>query len=219
MKSEWQRVSRRRPCPVCERPDWCLYAGPADDPTAAICARTESDQQAGEAGWLHKLRNDDAAKPRTRRRVIRPTTEQPNENPAIDFATVARDAELAATPGALKYLATSLGLGNESLTSLRVGWSARDWAWTFPMRNATAEVTGIRLRLPNGRKLSVKGGKEGLFIPEGLQSGGRLLVTEGPNGVCRISLQGPAGNRSRGSRKRAFETSERLGGQTRKPRG
>ena len=35
--STWQRVSKRRPCPVCERPDWCMYAGPDDSPTAVIC--------------------------------------------------------------------------------------------------------------------------------------------------------------------------------------
>jgi hypothetical protein len=34
-KSDWQRVSKGRPCPVCQRSDWCLYTGPEDSPTAA----------------------------------------------------------------------------------------------------------------------------------------------------------------------------------------
>ncbi len=54
----WQRVNRRRLCPVCGKPDWCLTAGDTDDPAAVICARTESQKQCGEAGWLHVLRDD-----------------------------------------------------------------------------------------------------------------------------------------------------------------
>ena len=48
------------------------------------------------------------------------------------------------------------------------------------MSDAAGQVVGIRLRLPDGRKLAVKGGKEGLFVPTDLQPHGRLLVCEGP---------------------------------------
>ena len=54
----WKRVSKRRPCPICQRPDWCLYDGPENDPTAVICARVESYKCCGEAGWLHRLHDD-----------------------------------------------------------------------------------------------------------------------------------------------------------------
>jgi hypothetical protein len=27
--SNWQRVSKCRPCPVCDHPDWCLFTPPA----------------------------------------------------------------------------------------------------------------------------------------------------------------------------------------------
>ena len=57
-KSAWQRVSRRRPCPVCNKRDWCLFAGRPENPTAAICARVESPKRCGEAGWLHVLHDD-----------------------------------------------------------------------------------------------------------------------------------------------------------------
>ncbi len=57
-KSDWMRVSKKRPCPVCAKLDWCLYVGPADAPTAAICARIESQKRCGEGGWLHQLRDD-----------------------------------------------------------------------------------------------------------------------------------------------------------------
>ncbi len=54
------------------------------------------------------------------------------------------------------------------------------------MQDAFGRVTGIRLRAPNGRKWSVPGGKEGLFVPSGLPSGGRLLVTEGPTDTAAL---------------------------------
>ena len=54
IEREWLRVSKRNPCPVCGKPDWCLIS---QDGKAAICARIESDNPVGNmsAGWLHKL--------------------------------------------------------------------------------------------------------------------------------------------------------------------
>lgn len=50
--SKWVRVNKRNPCPICDKPDWCLIS---QDGNAAICARVKSDKQAGEGGWLHRL--------------------------------------------------------------------------------------------------------------------------------------------------------------------
>jgi hypothetical protein len=50
--SKWQRVTRSRPCPVCKRGDWCLRF---PDGTAVICARVESSNRRGDAGWLHRF--------------------------------------------------------------------------------------------------------------------------------------------------------------------
>jgi hypothetical protein len=53
--TEWHRVRRDRPGPICGRPDWCHVV--ADD-RKAVCARIESSMRCGEAGWLHRLRAD-----------------------------------------------------------------------------------------------------------------------------------------------------------------
>lgn len=182
-RGEWQRVSKQRPCPVCGKPDWCLFSGPESDPTAVICTRIESEKRAGNGGWLHKLRTADDWRP-TRRRTVKVVMEQPNEKPIIDFGAFARQCYSACLPQALGQFAESLGLTRESLERLQVGWSRRHNGWTFPMRDAAGGVTGIRLRLPSGKKLSVKGGKEGLFIPDALLSdtlpeGAPLLIAEG----------------------------------------
>jgi hypothetical protein len=40
--------------------------------------------------------------------------------------------------------------------------------------------------LPGGNKLAVRGGKEGLFLPEGIDSHGLLLIAEGPTDAAGL---------------------------------
>jgi 5S rRNA maturation endonuclease (ribonuclease M5) len=183
--SNWQRVSRRRPCPVCGRPDWCLYTGAHDAPTAAICARVESPKRCGEAGWLHRLR-DDPLRPAARTRRVTVPTKTPPEKPILDFGAFARQCHLGCVPDVLRRFGGQLGVSALSLRRLCVGWSPRHGAWLFPMSDAAGNVVGIRLRLPNGRKLAVKGGREGLFLPSDLPDGRRLLVCEGPTDAAAL---------------------------------
>ena len=188
--TKWQRVSRRRVCPICERPDWCLYAGPDDAPTAVLCARTESAKRCGDAGWLHVLRDDGPAWPPWRRTITKAVKmmadAQPNGSDRLAAEAAAAVAWCDDHAGSLERFAANLGLLTESLRRLSVGRLPRRQAWAFPMRSADGNVIGIRLRLSSGRKLSVKGGREGLFLPEGLQSGGRLLVCEGPTDTAAL---------------------------------
>ena len=186
-RNEWRRVSKRRPCPVCRKPDWCLFSGPANAPSAAICARVESRKRCGEAGWLHVLRDDGpvwAPWRRTIRKAVKMMRE--TERPGIDFGKLAAECQASIEPEALGRLADNLGLSVESLRRLGVGWSAQHRAVTFPMKDPSGRTLGIRLRLPSGRKLAVKGGKEGLFIPSELEPGGRLLIAEGPTDTAAL---------------------------------
>jgi 5S rRNA maturation endonuclease (ribonuclease M5) len=132
---------------------------------------------------LHRLRDDDR---RPARSVVIRCCQQPDGAPVLDFALFARQCALRLQPQDLQRLADSLGLTVNSLQRLRVGWSARHRAYTFPMVDAAGDVLGVRLRLPSGRKLSVKGGREGLFVPTDLDAGGRLLVTEGPTDCAAL---------------------------------
>ncbi len=182
--SIWQRVSKRRPCPVCEKPDWCLYTGEPSNPEAAICTRIESQKRCGESGWLHILRRDGPTwSPRVRRIELSAARISAAD---LGFAKLAADFRQAVRPEALGKLAVALGVSSDSLTRLGVGWSAKHRAWTFPMSNAAGDVLGIRLRLSNGKKISVKGGHEGLFIPEGIDAHGLLLIAEGPTDTAAL---------------------------------
>jgi hypothetical protein len=148
--------------------------GPTTTPTPWICARIESPKRCGEGGWLHPLRADGptwAPWRRTMRRAAQMTTRP--EPAALDFGVLAAGAEAAVRPERLGALALSLGVSVESLGRLAVGWLPSRRAWSFPMRDAAGTVVGIRLRFPSGRKLSAKGGREGLFIPSGIGRGAR----------------------------------------------
>jgi hypothetical protein len=92
----------------------------------------------------------------------------------------------AVDPSHLTDLAQPLGLSVESLSTLSIGWSAEHGAWTFPMFDHERTVVGVRLRRPDGRKFSVTGGKEGLFIPTTLSLSHRLLVAEGPTDTAAL---------------------------------
>lgn len=176
MDRGWRRVTKESRCPICGRPDWCLLAGARHDPTAAICARVESQKRCGDAGWLHHLRADHAWN-KPRRRTIAVSTPAANVQ---DFEALANRYAATVHRRALDELSDELGVSATSLMHLGIGWSAEARAWTFPMRAPAGGITGIRLRLTNGRKLSVRGGKERLFIPDELSGDGPLLVAEGP---------------------------------------
>ena len=208
----FHRVSKRRPCPVCEKPDWCLYAGDETDPSTVICARVESEKRCGEAGWLHRLRDDDDEW-RFRRRSVTTKPKAAMGQRQTDVAKLA-DVMAVTTPlELLERLADSLGLTVGSLRRLRVGWSTRYRAWCFPMHDAAGQVTGIRLRYPDGRKLSVRGGRESLFVPADLKPAGRLFIAEGPTDTAALTDMGfPAVGRPScmGGVKHVVELVERL---------
>ena len=179
--SRFKRVSKSARCPVCSRGDWCLVAGPDGDPTAVICARVESQKRCGEAGWLHRIRDDEAWSPTRRRKVhFAPIVH------AADFGRLADRCVDALEPRARQSLADELGLSAASLVRMNAGWSLEHRAFTFPMQVASGRVTGIRLRLANSRKLSVRGGHEGLFIPSGLTGDCPLLIAEGPTDTAAL---------------------------------
>jgi DNA primase len=54
------------------------------------------------------------------------------------------------------------------------------------MRDASGLVRGIRLRTAAGRKFAVRGGHEGLFIPESLEPSDSLIIAEGPSDVAAL---------------------------------
>lgn len=170
-----KRVSKKIPCSVCEKPDWCLVA---QDGSAAICARIESGsvKRCGDAGWLHQLRKIPNWQRQPKRISIR--TEQ-----SCDLTQLAGEFQAQAEKqGMMEVLAKQLQVSAGSLLRLKVGWCARESCWTFPLRDAQGRVVGLNRRFADGRKRIFSGHKAGLYLPVDLPDDMQemtLLVVEG----------------------------------------
>lgn len=180
----WRRVTRDRPCLVCGKPDWCCRTA---DGAAACCMRVESPKPLRNGGWLHRL--DDGQNERTRPAARRMPAVTPTGT-GRDWDALAESCRRRVDANALAGLARGLGVAADALTRLTVGWDGA--AWAFPMKDAAGRVVGIRRRFPNGRKLSVKGGREGLFVPTDLPAAGLLLICEGPTDCAALLSLGLA---------------------------
>lgn len=112
-----------------------------------------------------------------------------------DLDVLARSFATAVNPSRLQRFAQAMGLTSESLERLSIGWAGERFcgkcqqrrnAWAFPMTDAAGKVLGIRLRFVEcNHKSAVAGGREGLFIPCGLE-GNRLSVSEGPTDTAAM---------------------------------
>lgn len=176
------RVNRQRPCAICSGPDWC---GVSADGAVAICMRKESEKRSRNGGYVHRLRDPDDFQPR---RFIRRITLATTPTAEVDFVELTDRYSRAVTDAALASLARSLGVSPAALRRLRVGYDGD--AWTFPMTDPSDRIVGIRRRLPNGRKLSVKGGAEGLFVPVDLPETGTLYICEGATDTAALLTLG-----------------------------
>ena len=178
--TQWIRVSKRLPCPVCGRPDWCLVA---DDGSAAICPRTESPKQCGEAGYLHNLTSDSARPPRYSPCRL-PLEQAPRARVEEIAALASRFQATAQKCGAIPRLSGELGLTAEALIRFGVGWSLRNSFWSLPMYDHRGWILGINRRFTGGEKKIMPGHRAGLYLPGDLPDdcshiAGPLIVTEG----------------------------------------
>ncbi len=179
---EMVRVSKRHPCPVCGKPDWCGFS---PDERLAVCMRVSEGarKQTRNGGFLHVLRDDPEWRERPRARTL--TVPTRDESP-IDFGRPAADYAVAVDMGELQDFAEGLGLCAESLVRLGIGWAAEHRAWSFPMYDGGRRVRGIRLRCGAGRKWAVTGSGDGLFVPSGLDFAKPLLICEGPTDTAAL---------------------------------
>jgi hypothetical protein len=179
----WRRVGRANPCPVCGKPKWCLVT---PDGSAAICARVADGavKRAGQAGWLHRLRQDTRGRPeghgRGTIRLVVPSV------PRQGMADRAERCRAAVDSSRLDRLARGLGLSVDGLLRLGIGWCDLSHAWSFPMVDAHGQAVGIRLRTDLGQKFAAKGSKEGLFLPTDFDGTGLVLICEGPTDTAAM---------------------------------
>lgn len=172
------RVTRRLRCPICGRPDWCLVSV---DGERAVCKRQSSEIRWKDAGWLHHVRNGQRVSV-----ASLPKHREPAALSSPELANMQRRFEADVPMDRLIALASSLGVSQDSLDRIGVGFWAERGHWTFPMFRADGQVAGFRVRTESGSKFSVAGGSEGLFIPQNLPETGDLLICEGPTSLAAL---------------------------------
>ena len=187
--SRWHNVSRREPCPICQKPDWCTLS---DDGMMCVCKRVESPNPAKSGqGWIHIL-------------VERPKREwvpRMPKRPSIrlfqaEMAMIGYRAEFQAWKpridtgwNSMDCMQEDLMLPAESLARINPGRSEYHQAWAFPMLDGDGKCVGIRLReFGASNKWSVAGSHDGLFYDPQLQPaetisncvrGREIVVVEG----------------------------------------
>jgi hypothetical protein len=169
-EANFLRVAKNRPCPVCQKHDWC---GVSPDGAWAVCMRMQSGRQTKNGGWLHRV--GDAPAPERR-----PRPPPPNDRKLTDCAAYHAALRKSWDWRWADGLAMSLGVDMEAVERLCPAYDPMNQAFAFPMRDAGGKVVGIRLRADDGRKWAVRGSREGLFIPESEPAGRELVVCEGP---------------------------------------
>lgn len=189
MSAGWRNVSRREPCPICQKPDWC---GVTEDGVVCHCMRVESANPCDSGGWFHFL------KERPKRRTVPVYMPKPPVRPKMFNAAATMAgfrAEFEAPGGgrdlfdSLQEIADDLDMCAAGIDRLLVGRSAFHGAWAFPMLDSMGECVGIRLReYGTSRKWSVAGSRDGLFYDPSLEAhetvanglkGREIVVVEG----------------------------------------
>lgn len=168
------RVSKSKPCPVCSKPDWCLVA---KDGSAAICPRSPSEKQIGEAGFLHRLKESF-----TSFQIVHSPRQVVID--ADQICTMYRDEMKE-----FDYIKVSLSLGIsiDSLMGIGVGKAVQycDGTYSFPMRDDADRIVGVRLRNAEGHKWAVYGSKSGLFYGS-IEPNQDIYVCEGPTDTAAL---------------------------------
>lgn len=182
--SEWARVSKHRPCPVCGGSTWCTFS---TDGTVTRCTRVQSESPSvgkdGSPGWTH------FDKPLE----IIHAPQKPRE--VVDAAPIARKCyEEGKKSDAKSWLAEELGVSEESLDLLRVGvgedHDGTQW-YSFPSKDGDGNVIGITRRYIDGSKKTYAGTSNGIFCTyEWWKTPGIILIVEGASDVAAAHSAG-----------------------------
>lgn len=151
-------------------------------------------------GWLADWLGVKSEKGRSMPRPIARRTVPSNRivnceppEPTIDFDDLAKQFFCEMSRERRESLAKQLAVEPRTLVRLRVGYSEADQATTWPMVDSGGRCIGLRLRghcKPDGTggdKWSYRGGRGGLFVPDGIATNiHRLFICEGPSDAAAL---------------------------------
>lgn len=183
-KTKWLRVSKARPCAICEHDDWC---GVSQDGTVACCMRIPSLKPIkNDGGFIHQLSGPHLLGLPVQRKKVQVALEQWQGMAAAFYAN-----------GQRKRLAASreLGVTVKSLEDLGVGEGRderRELTYSsWPERNDKGLVTGITRRytkpvFDGKNKIMLPGGKRGLYYAKEWREARTLFIPEGGSDTAAI---------------------------------
>lgn len=178
--SIWRRVTREAPCPICKRSDWCQFGD-----FVIKCMRVESQVACASGGWYHKIDQRNEREVRQLARIAKRV-----ESRSIDARGLIERWRGDTTREQLALFASNLGVSIESLLALDACWAKPHNAWAFPMRDASGDICGIRLRSLSGNKWAVTGSRQGVFLPDTLPEDGIAYTPEGPTDTAALLTLG-----------------------------
>ena len=186
MAGEWRRVSRKEPCPVCGKPDYCARTVNGE---AVLCMRVESNKPSktenGLGGWIHLLANPLPPLP-----IVKPVEKKADwtkECRAMFDHPKAHSKRCA--------VADLLSVNVESLEMLRVGigwdeWNGAEFS-SWPSRDNNGMIIGYVRRYDDGAKRTNQGGSTGVFYTaEWFSRPGPLWIVEGGSDVAACESSG-----------------------------
>jgi hypothetical protein len=172
----WFRVTKKTPCRICHKPDYCTFSELGD-----CCMRIASEFPLRNGGFLHKA---DTSASAIREKLMRP---MPPPRVVIDPEAIMKRYTAGTADADRKAYATKLGVDPYAVEVLGAAYALERNAWAWPMRDGDGDICGIRLRSDDA-KWAVTGSKAGLFIPQISNSQGiDALICEGPTD-CAAAL-------------------------------
>lgn len=175
---EYTRVTDEVPCPICGSPDWCLIH---NEGRKCICQRIESGKRYGDAGWLHYLA--DGAVPKRR---IRTTPKQYLTHRQVrSYLTALGHAGINHKDMLIRH-SKLLGVSYSSLLLMHATYCPDSASVVFPMFNGSCQPIGARFRRGDGRKWSLRNGREGLFLSRRFDANQPVFVAEGPTDAAAL---------------------------------
>lgn len=174
-KADWITCTKRNPCPICEKTDWC---GVTTDGNVVHCMRIESSHPCQGGGWIHRL--SEPATPQPPPKASKP----PEFKDFTELANRYQDQLIR-----VDLVAEEFGVSERSLERLGLGWNGN---LTWPWRDHEQKIIGISVRGKNGKKWAVEGSHAGLYWPEGveIEDDGFIFLPEGPTDTAALLTLG-----------------------------
>lgn len=165
--ADWKRATKRQPCLVCGKPDWCCWTN-----DVVMCMRVESERRVETGcgvGFFHP-RTDSIGPTFLSGTTAKKSKPRPTDDELDDKWRVKCRAWQSGTrmrsSDCVVELAAKLCVSYASLILIEAGWDGQ--AWTFPERSDTGHYLGVTRRFPDGRKVCATGSRRGLVYPSSI---------------------------------------------------